>query len=195
MRVVRETDEDEMILAFLRAELGSPRWSPFLTSCLQTDGLDLIRDPDLNNHEQKQRRNAVLSCYRGYASRTLLFEGFPQAVAWKLLEVTVEELGAFRYGTLLTHSTEPLLVRQAAADLGSIADDLADNILSLEATDPRESPGLDQPIIVASRGPQETHVLLEGYSRATVYVRQRVPGSTLDVIAGYATDLDRWRWY
>jgi hypothetical protein len=194
MRVVRDADEDEMILAFLRAEVGSPRWSPHLTACLGDD-LNLIVQPDPTSHQDDQRRKAVLTCYRGFSSRSSLFEGFPETVDWKLLDVTVGELGGFRYGVKLVASSRPLLVRDAASDLGTIADDLAANILALEAVDRRGSRGPDQPIIAVAQGPEEIHVLLEGYSRATVYLRGRDPHESVEVIAGYATDMERWSWF
>lgn len=183
-----------MILAFLCAELGSPRWSPSLMACLGDD-IDLVTEPDPTSQQEDRRRKAVLTCYRGYSTRSILFTGFPETVAWKLLEVTVGELGGFRYGTGLVVSPLPLLVRDAASDLGTVADDLAANIRELEAADRHQPRGPDQPIIAVAQGPEETHVLLEGYSRATVYVRERDPQESVEVIAGYAADIDGWAWF
>jgi hypothetical protein len=64
---------DEMVLAFLKAEINSVRFKPFVDNALAHFGFapDLIIDADLTNDHQNRERMKVLSYRRG------LFAGLP----------------------------------------------------------------------------------------------------------------------
>jgi hypothetical protein len=96
MRIIRDDiSQDEMVLAFLSAEVDSPRFAAIMRSYL--GDLELIRNPDLSDTIANQRRRTVLANYRGWGTNRYLFRGFPREVRWKLVEVTISELGEFRY--------------------------------------------------------------------------------------------------
>jgi hypothetical protein len=116
VRVIRDSSEDEMVLAFLSAEVGSGRFGDRARSLL--GDLELVRNPDLTDAVANQRRSA-LAQYRGWRRNNLLFLGFPRDVRWKLVEVTIGELGGFRYArepTWIALSGGSLLVRDGAAN-------------------------------------------------------------------------------
>jgi hypothetical protein len=51
------------------------------------------------------------------------------------------------------------------------------------------------PIIAATEGEDQIHVLLEGHIRATAYVCALERHDTCEVIVGYVSDLSGWWWY
>lgn len=69
-----------MVLAFLRAEIKSPRFRKKLLLCTHGEPFsvdDLITNPDLANAQQNASRRSVLRCHRGYGDNTKFFPGFP----------------------------------------------------------------------------------------------------------------------
>jgi hypothetical protein len=67
MRIVRDDiSEDEMVLAFLSAEVDSPRFGADARSAL--GDLELVRDPDLSDTHANQRRRSALARYRGWGT-------------------------------------------------------------------------------------------------------------------------------
>ena len=80
--------ENEVVLAFLRAEIDSPK--PDVQGCyarsLERWGLDrvnLIDNADLNDEEANHNRVAVLDECRGFGRRIALFQGFPTDTKWR----------------------------------------------------------------------------------------------------------------
>ena len=198
MNIIRDATEAEMVFAFLKAEIGSDRFGDHVRSCLQD--LNLLNEPDLGDEEANRKRSEALGCYRGYGRNAHLFEGFPSEVEWKLASVTVEELGAFRYARVppwTTESGQALSVRDGAQDLETKPDAREKaTVLDIEHALQTHSltVGQFEPVIAAAEGVESIHVLVEGHSRATAYVRALRPEKTIEIIAGYVADLKRWRW-
>jgi hypothetical protein len=74
LRTIRPSSEDEMVLAFLRAERFSPRhYALYLEPTLAALGLstDIIDQADISNSEQNTDRHDVLGAYRGFDATTL----------------------------------------------------------------------------------------------------------------------------
>ena len=71
--------EEEMILAFLQAELPSPRFGKIYGECLRRVGLgpEIITNPDLNNAMDNLVRKTLLTTVRGYGTRTLAITAQP----------------------------------------------------------------------------------------------------------------------
>lgn len=196
--IVRDATEAEMVLAFLRAEIDSDRFGDRVRSCL-TD-LGLLHESDLGDEEANRKRREALGCYRGYGRNAHLFEGFPSDVKWKLVSVTVEELGTFRYARVppwTTKSNEPLLVRDGARDSGiepearekatavAIEQALKTGDLALEQL---------EPLIATAESVDGVHILLEGHSRATAYLRSLAQETAIPIIVGYVVSLEGWVW-
>ena len=71
---------DEVVLAFLRAEIDSPRFGPVYTGILQRAGRDratLVDHPDRTDAAARHFRHAMLKSIRGWNDDKLLFAGFP----------------------------------------------------------------------------------------------------------------------
>ena len=196
MRIVRDDiSEDEMVLAFLSAEVDSPRFGVAARSTL--GDLELVRDPDLSDTHANQRRRSALARYRGWGTNDYLFKNFPREVIWKLVEVTVNELGEFRYARVdawIALSGGSLLVKHGASNAAKEPlDETKERILAV-ARDIRRGVTFP-PIIAATEGEDQTHVLLEGHIRASAYVCALERRDTCEVIVGYVSDLSGWWWY
>jgi hypothetical protein len=195
VRVIRDSSEDEMILAFLSAEVDSGRFGAYASSLL--GDLELVRNADLVDAAANQRRRSVLAQYRGWRRNMYLFEGFPRDVHWKLVEVTIGKLGGFRYAnepTWVALFGGTLLIRDGAASTGrQPLDETKERIRALErmvrngATFP--------PIIATAEDEDQVHVLIEGHTRASAYVRALKWRDTREMIVGYVSSLSGWRWY
>jgi len=77
--------EDEAVLAFLKAEVDSPRFSHMVHHFLGQSGNtpDLIYQADVTNSAQNCIRRAILGNYRGFGANRFLFVNFPNDVAWR----------------------------------------------------------------------------------------------------------------
>jgi hypothetical protein len=73
------TTEDAMILAFLRAEVNSPRFGSVVQHWLGLLRSDrgLIDNADLADAAQNAIRKELLGGVRGYGKDAYLFRGFP----------------------------------------------------------------------------------------------------------------------
>ena len=98
MRAERPADEAEIVLAFLRGELQSPRFGHAVASALNgVGGLDLVTNPDLNSERENEARAKALRTARGWGSGEGLFAGFPSDISWVCGIFDPEELEAIRY--------------------------------------------------------------------------------------------------
>jgi hypothetical protein len=78
----RPAVEPEVVLAFLRGEVGSNRFGHDVRRALvRAGGLDLVRRPDLRSEQENRARERALAAARGWRDSEL-FEGFPEKVDW-----------------------------------------------------------------------------------------------------------------
>jgi hypothetical protein len=189
MRIIRDVTEDEMVLAFLQGELDSPNYgeclAPFTSVILSGD----LTDDDSND----ARRQALGRC-RGYPNNAL-FAGFPQAVDWKLVELTTSELGEFFY---ISGNEGWWVIGGGSRRVAGAADrseaemeTLKPEVLDIEQQ--IQGGKTYPPLIAAAESEADRHVLVEGHTRATAYVRALLPEHRLEVIVGYGPEL--WRWF
>ena|SRR5438067_1888129 len=120
MRVVGPSNEDEMVLAFLRAEVHSPRFRQ--AARLAIGDLKLVDNPRLDDSHQNARRRTALQRYRGFGRNDFLFRGFPDGAAkWERVRLKREDLGGLLYakaGEWVLLSRGSRLVSDGAAHVG-----------------------------------------------------------------------------
>jgi hypothetical protein len=101
MKIIKEATEDEMVLAFLRAELHSDRWKDKVGKILLKYDVEskLIDEADLHNKTENKLRLKVLGDLRGYRRNTKLFKDFPKPkeVKWFRARLQRKELGKVKY--------------------------------------------------------------------------------------------------
>lgn len=82
MQGFRPAAEAEVVLAFLRGELGSDRFGDDVRHALsEVGGLGLVQRPDLGSDMENRARERALSAARGWRNAEV-FEGFPEKVDW-----------------------------------------------------------------------------------------------------------------
>jgi hypothetical protein len=99
MRLIRAASEAEVVAAFLRGELDSPRWGDRLLELLREEGVDpaVVRAPSLDDADERTYRARLLDRHRAWLRREGLFEDFPERVEWSRVAFGPDEVLAIRY--------------------------------------------------------------------------------------------------
>jgi hypothetical protein len=194
MRHIRDLSEEEMIDAFVEAELESTRHGAAYSDLVFGD-LTLYEG---SCRHAKALRRIALSLIRGYGRGGYLFKGFPKDASWKLVAVPVSELGSWLYAhenTWLALSNRSRVLRDGAANVGTVpaVKETSDIILAVER-DVRNGKTYP-PIIGGAVSESAPHILAEGHTRATAYVRALDPENEVEVIVGYSPALTTWQYY
>lgn len=203
MRPIRAVSEDEMILAFLRAELDSPRFRDGVSVCLaQCGGTEsMITAPRLDDPNENRVRRCVLRTFRGYGQGNYLFPGFPPDVSWELVAVDRAGIATLLYAnwpTWVELSGGSRFVGDGAANLDAIeVEDINVNVRGLldDLRNGRRSLRSYEPAILAARHPNDQHVIAEGHTRLTAYCINLDPGEDVNVIVGYSARMREWKLF
>jgi hypothetical protein len=195
MRQLARASEDEMVFAFLLAELASPRWGSFVHDGLGGND-DLVRHASLGDRAQNAVRRHALAAYRGYGIGTYLFAGFPADVRWSRYALSAHELADFHYANCepfasLTGGSR--VVRDGAANMENAPAFLQAAVASIEG-EVRDG-GTYPPLIAAGCDREGKHVLVEGHTRATAYVRSLPSACELEVILGCSAAMSGWSFW
>lgn len=198
MRILRAASEAEVLAAFLRGELNSPRWRTGLLGLLAEDRVDesVLRTPDLADADQCAYREALLDRHRAWLRREGLFQGFPERVEWTRVALVPDEVLAIRYinwdwWLRISDGTRRPLVAAARIRRGEVAGVTAEEHERIAARlDTTEPPA--ELIAVALPGGSRL-VVLEGHVRLTAYaLYPRHLPAELEIFLGTAEDMDRW---
>ena len=192
--------EHQMVLAFLRAEIESPRFSQLYRQCLdqlQQFGVNretLLDDPDLASSRDNSLRIKILGAVRGYRGNTLLFTGFPTDVVWR--RVAIEHVDWIRvkyanYPTWNDLSGGTRFVTHGANNIASAAEDVNKNVAGLIA---ELKKGRRYPELIGVANECDEIILIEGHSRATAYA---VAGlvEPIQAIIGSSANMNSWVFY
>src|SRR5215471_4185436 len=100
MRTLALDQENEMILAFIRAEIDSPRYGRLYAQSIFLNGWNpsvLIDKADLTKSEDNENRRALLRSVRGYGNSAYLFIGFPRDVKWRSVLIERGDYAKLKY--------------------------------------------------------------------------------------------------
>jgi hypothetical protein len=193
---VRPSNENEMVLEFIKAESASSTW---VDNYSFPDGFsyeELIKNANLSDDYQNQVRRSMLN-YRGYATRTALFAGFPLNVEWAFYHFTISEIGDFKYANTPPWSHlagRDRLVRDGAEAIGedpNRAIGLGIHVEKMDAIRDRLKAGaVLARLIVAAVG--SSYVIVEGQARATAIATLPFD-STVEALVGKADDFMAWQ--
>ncbi len=198
LRIIGPVTEDEVIAAFLRAELGSGRYGEKLRGMLERDGVgvEVLERPDLTDSEQSAYRRRLLDEHRAFERREGLFEGFPEHVDWCRAALPPGEVLAIRYinwdwWNVVSDGTRSAVVAAERIRRGEIegvtVDEHAEIAGTLAATN-------RPPELIAATKPDHARVVLvEGHARLTAYALfpELLPPE-LELYLGVAEDMDAW---
>jgi hypothetical protein len=194
--------EDDMVLAFLRAEIDSPRFGSKYRRCLdQLRPLGVTRsalldDADLSDPVGNAQRIELLKAVRGFHANAWLFEGFPRDVSWRLVALEPADWVRVKYAnypTWVTLSGGTRLVTDGARNIDSVAaeEDAKKNVKQL-ATEVAK--GTRYPDLIGVYGDEGEIILVEGHSRATAYVIAQLT-EPVRFIVGSSRNLKSWAFY
>ena len=172
MKLIKDTNESEMILQFLKGELNSNRFNNDLNKVLNNLNIDcnIITNGNILNLEENKLRLKIMKEYRGYPDKEL-FERFPKVIDWKYVSLSEEDLDNiyyidYDYWNLLSNNTSRPSEAVKVIKNG------------IEVYDISNQPFLDgveylknntfPPVILLTCN-DEKYLIIEGHSRMTIY--------------------------
>jgi hypothetical protein len=203
--VVRELErltEDDMIAAFVRAELHSERFGAAVRGAMRRHHVPrrVVEQPDTADARQNAQRLAILRDYRRYGQDRSLFGGFPYGdVVWTRVALRRDEVLAIRYinddywvelsgGTRLPSAAAR---RIRAGEAGPVHARRGRRI-----ADALDRGALFHEMIAVTAGPGAPLVALEGHLRLTVYALRpdKIP-DPLTIVLGSSARMAEWGCY
>jgi hypothetical protein len=189
--------DDQVILAWLQAEIESPPFQSYLIGdppkpSHLARGLALARNPDLDNAEHNAERRRIIASAHGFGRGALIFAGLEDDVTWRRVRATIADVAAMLYSnrnaTWTTLAPATRTVAEGAANAARVfaGDGTNMHILSLARIicHANPTPGLSE--LICIRLPDGGISVLEGHTRATAMVLE---GHTLpDGIEAYIGD-------
>ena len=196
---VGEASENDMILAFLRAEIDSPRHGDVCRDWMKSLEIDrsmCIGNPDLNSEADNSARMDLLGRLRGYGADMFLFEGFPADTRWRRVKLEPPEHARLKYAKEeiwpgFSDGTRSVVRCAEKMERNELPNDPAKH---LRAVQENLETGETVPEIIAVEGQGEDLILVEGFVRATAYVASRVKHG-IDMFLGSSRTMDRWKRY
>lgn len=172
MEIIRTSNEDEMILEFLKGEISSDRFNENLKEVLKVLNLDfeIINNGNILNAEENLLRLKIMKLYRGYPDEEL-FKNFPKIDNWyfaKLSRNDIENIYYINYDYWNELSNWTSKPTEAAKNIRN----------GIEIYDVSNQPFLDgikyleknkfSPVILITCN-NKKYLIIEGHSRMTVY--------------------------
>ena len=194
---VEPATADQMRLAFLHAQIDSPRWGRYYQAFLRQHGLNratMIDRADLSNADQNKVRARLVSGASGN-----LFHGFPSDVQWvrgKLAPAEFHRLKYLNCEPWVTFTRRTRLVTDGARNLDNIqvADGPHPVNANINAVLAAVRAGAQFPELILVAGENGDLILLEGHARATAYVAANVT-APVGVFIGSSPAMKRWALY
>lgn len=205
MRTIRDTSEDEVIAAFLQAEIDSERHAQRIMKELGADRRPraIVESPDFGDSIENADRRSLLGRVRGWGQGEGMFQGFPERVKWALVALTLGELAEVRYiawDWWLERSAGTRLATEYARRIraGQFPGDPESGLRYHEpiASRLRNGPPLPRLISVRDASRPDFLVLLEGDVRLTAFFLfpEMLPPE-LEIYLGTAEGLHSWGLY
>jgi len=188
--------ENDMVAAFLRAEINSSRFDEFLTSALARTGFtrQLIDQPNLEDAAENWARKQLLD-FRGYRNREALFTGFPHDAVWRRVVLEEKDLQALRYANYPTWkelSKSTRLVAIGAQNFRQQPD--SPETYHINGIVEALRNGTRFPELIAAQDNDGGLILIEGHSRATAYLMEQF-GGDVEVLVAVSPAMRRWAFY
>ena len=172
MKLIRNCNEEEMILEFLKGELNSKRFNEALNIAINTLGLDsnIILNGNINDDQENIDRLKIMKNFRGYPDEEL-FERFPKIVEWKYLELNEKDIDNiyyidYSYWNELSNGTSKPIEAAKVIKSGKMIYEVSNQpfLDGVEYNKTNEFP----PVILITCN-DEKYLIIEGHSRMTVY--------------------------
>jgi hypothetical protein len=199
MRPLGSAEENEMILAFLQAEIDSPRYGVHYARMLSYNHLSrsvLIDNADLSDTQGNYFRKELLRAVRGYASNVALFIGFPSDVIWRRVLIEQSDYPRLKYmndPSWVEFSGRSRLVTEGAKNLERTEEnrDPRPNVNGILL---RIGEGQRLAPLIAVESGDGFLILIEGHSRATAYVASGLV-TEFEMFVGSSPAMHNWRGF
>ena len=176
-----EASDDQVILAWLRAEIESPPFQSYLVGdppkpSHLAHGLALAREADLENAEHNAERRRIIAAAHGFGRGALIFAGLADDIKWHRVRASIAEVAAMLYSnrnatwTTLAPATRTVAEGATNAPRVFSGDDTNMHILSLARTICHADPAPTLAELICLRLPGGAISVLEGHTRATAMV-------------------------
>lgn len=191
MKLIRKTNEAEMILEFLKGEINSSRFNEELNDTLKKLNLNtsIINEGDISNEKENLLRLKIMNVFRGYPDKEL-FENFPKINEWKFLELNEKDIDNIYYidydywnelsdGT--SKPTEAAKIIKSGKEIYGVSNKPFLN--GVEYLKDNKFP----PVILITCN-DEKYLIIEGHSRMTVYGFDPTKLDGTHAYVGYCTE-------
>ncbi len=170
---IRESNEAEVILEFLKGEINSTRFSENLNNVLKELNIDksIIVSGDINNKKENLIRLEIMHKFRGYPNEDM-FNNFPKINEWDFYEFDSSDLEHcyfIDYDYWNELSSNSSLPRNAAHNIlkGLEVYDVS-NEQYTNAKRYLENGGSFPPVVLITCN-EEKYLIIEGHLRMTAY--------------------------
>jgi hypothetical protein len=194
--------EDQVVLAWLQAEIESPDFQAYIIGnppnpANLSTALKAARSPDLRNDEQNTFRRELIGSVYGFGQGKGSFEGLGNDIVWHRFKLTAEEVGEMFYARrsgpwqLLAPVTRK--VAEGATNVGHVFSGDSTNMVVLSLASGICHSDKKLPELIALRRPDGVFVLLEGHARATAIVLEahRFPNG-MHAYVGDGPSVENW---
>jgi nucleotide-binding universal stress UspA family protein len=198
VRVLCPIGEDEVIAAFLRAEIESSRYGGKLRALLVRDGRDpdVLSRPDLADADESRYRRRLLDEHRAYDRREEMFGGFPRRLEWFRAALTPDEVLEILYidwdWWLMVSSGSRRPVDAArrirAGEIPGVTVEEHEPIAASLRTSPKQPE-----LIAVTTADHSRLVVVEGHVRLTAYALfPAYLSDELEIILGVSDEVAGW---
>ena len=172
MKLIRKTNEAEMILEFLKGELNSKRFNEDLNNAINELGLDssIILNGNIEDEQENNDRLKIMKKFRGYPDEEL-FERFPKIEEWKYLELNEKDIDNIYYidydywNELSNGTSKPVEAAKVIKSGKEIYE--VSNQPFLDGVQYNKTNKFPPVILITCNN--EKYLIIEGHSRMTVY--------------------------
>jgi len=202
MLLIGQATEHKMVLAFLKAEIDSPRYEQVYRQKISALGFSqtqLIESADLHNDHQNMERIKLLGEVRGYGANSYLFHGFPNDVSWQRVRLEQPEIARLKYAkhyTWIILSNGTRLVRDGASNIDKIQ--VPDVNCTINENVKKVVAGIQNgksySELIAVSGFDDDLILIEGHTRATAYVLSKYT-QPVTLLVGTSARMRNWAFY
>ena len=172
MERLKKSNENEMILEFLKGELNSNRFNSELNDALKELDLneDIIVNGNLNDDNENKLRLKIMKTYRGYPDEEL-FENFPKIDEWNLMKLNSDDIDNiyyidYDYWNELSNNTskpsEAVKVIKSGKEIYEVS-----NKPFLDGVEYLKNNSFPPVILITCN--DERYLIIEGHSRMTIY--------------------------
>ena len=179
MEELGSATEDQVILAWLQAEIESPEFQAYLVGNPPNPAnlslaLKAARSPDLHDQTQNDLRRQIITSTYGFGTGAGSFEGLGPDLSWRRVHLTTDEIARMLYmrrpGPWQLLSPVTRRVAEGATNVGHIFTGDGTNMVVLSLASGLCHSEKKVPEIIALRRPDGDLVILEGHARATAIV-------------------------